>query len=183
MARLFWYFLIYSFLGFLLEVIFARITRASRQDRKCMLLLPLCPVYGAGALLIVSLSPFIRRSGVLVLAFGMLAATAVEYFMDWLYETALHVRFWDYSTLPGNLNGRVCLPFSAAWGLLSLILVYWVHPALSRWTAQIPQGWTLPAALLFLLDSILTILLLRAARSTAALRWYDRFRRPRRERS
>lgn len=181
MARLFWYFLIYSFLGFLLEVLFARITHAPKQDRKCMLLLPLCPVYGIGALLIVSLPPFIQRSGLLLLTAGALCATAAEYFMDWLYETAFRVRFWDYSALPGNLRGRVCLPFSAAWGLLSLVLVHWVHPALIRLTAQIPPGWALPAALFFLLDSLLTILLLRAARSTAALRWYDRFRRPRRE--
>lgn len=183
MARLFWYFLIYSFLGFLLEVFFARITRAPKQDRKCLLLLPLCPVYGIGALLIVSLPPFIRRHGVLLLVLGALAATAAEYFMDVFYEKVLKIRFWDYSALPGNLNGRVCLPFSAVWGLLSLALVYWVHPAVTRWAARIPTGWTLPAALFFLLDSVLTILLLRAARSTATLRWYDRFRRPRREQS
>lgn len=183
MARLFWYFLIYSFLGFLLEVLFARITRAPKQDRKCLLLLPLCPVYGIGALLIVSLPPFIRRHGVLLLVLGALSATAAEYFMDVFYEKVLKIRFWDYSALPGNLNGRVCLPFSAVWGLLSLALVYWVHPAVTRWAARIPTGWTLPAALFFLLDSVLTVLLLRAARSTAALRWYDRFRRPRREQS
>ena len=49
MAELFWQFLIYSFFGFLLEVVFARVTRAGKQDRKCMVLLPLCPVYGVGS--------------------------------------------------------------------------------------------------------------------------------------
>ena len=43
----FWYFLFYSFLGFLLEVGYAWWTGGS-LDRKCLLLLPLCPVYGLG---------------------------------------------------------------------------------------------------------------------------------------
>ena len=43
-----WYFIWYSFLGFLLEVGYARWT-GGRRDRKCLLLLPLCPVYGLGA--------------------------------------------------------------------------------------------------------------------------------------
>ena len=46
---LFWYFLIYSFLGFLIEVCYVRITGEPKRDRKCRLFLPICPVYGLGA--------------------------------------------------------------------------------------------------------------------------------------
>ena len=45
----FWYFVIYSFLGFCIEVVFARLTDQKKRDRKCLYLLPLCPVYGLGA--------------------------------------------------------------------------------------------------------------------------------------
>lgn len=181
-AQLFWQFLIYSFLGFVLEVIFARVTRAGKQDRKCMLFLPLCPVYGLGALLIVHLPATVRSRPVLLFLLGALAATAVEYFMDWFYEKALGVRFWDYSALRWNLNGRVCLLFSGFWGLLALGLVAWVHPAVARWTAAIPSVWTLPVLLFFLLDTVFTVYLLRSTGRTASLRWYDRFRRlPRRQ--
>ena len=183
MAALFWQFLIYSFLGFSLEVLFARATRARKQDRKCMVLLPLCPVYGVGALLIVHLPAAVRSRPVLLFLLGTLAATGAEYAMDWLYEKALGVHFWNYSALPGNLNGRVCLAFSAAWGVLSLVVVAWVHPAVARWVSAIPPRWTLPAGLLFLLDLGFTVYLLRTTGSTDSLRWYDRFRRPARERS
>lgn len=183
MAELFWLFLVYSFFGFLLEVVFARITRAGKQDRKCMVLLPLCPVYGLGALLIVHLPAALQSRPFLLFLSGALAATAAEYFMDWFYEKALGVRFWNYSSLPWNLNGRVCLLFSAAWGLLSLALIAWVHPAVVRWISIIPTGWTLPAALLAALDTGFTVYVLRTAGTTDALRWYDRFRRPSRERS
>lgn len=176
MAEVFWQFLIYSFFGFLLEVAFARATRAGKQDRKCMVLLPLCPVYGVGALLIAHLPLWVRERPGLLFLCGALACTVAEYGMDLLYEKLLRVRFWDYSALPWNLNGRVCLPFSLAWGLLSLALLAWVHPAVVRWTSAIPQAWTLPAALLVLLDTTFSIYTLRAAGSTDALRWYDRLR-------
>lgn len=181
MAKLFWYVLIYSFLGFLLEVLFARITRSGKQDRKCMVLLPLCPVYGLGAVLIVQLPAAVQSRPFLLFLCGALVATGVEYFMDWFYEKALGVRFWDYSALPWNLNGRVCLLFSGAWGLLSLALAAWVHPAVARWVSLIPAPWTLPAVLFTALDAGFTVYSLRTTGTTDSLRWYDRFRRARKE--
>lgn len=183
MRDFFWYFLFYSFLGFLLEVAFAKVTRASKQDRKGMLLLPLCPVYGLGALLILALPEPVRRSPLLLFFCGALAATVAEYAVDWFCDRVLRVRFWDYSALPWNLHGRVCLLFSAAWGLLALALAAWVQPTLARWTAAIPAGVTLPAVLLLILDTGFTVYLLRATGSTDSLRWYDRLRQAARERS
>ena len=183
MAELFWYFIFYSFLGFILEVAYARATRSAKQDRKCMYFLPLCPVYGLGALLIVQLPAAIQSRPLLLFLFGALAATTAEYFMDWLYEKALRVRFWNYSDMPWNLNGRVCLLFSLAWGCLALGLTAWVHPIIVHWVSAIPAGWTLAAVLFFLLDTFFTVLILRTTRDTVSLRWYDRFRRPLKERS
>jgi len=174
MAELFWQFLIYSFLGFLLEVVFARLTRSRKQDRKCRILLPLCPVYGLGALAIVHLPNSVQRSPLLLFLLGGLAATAVEYATDWFYETALGVRFWDYSDLPWNLKGRVSLLFSGFWGLLAIAVATWVHPPILRLISAIPEGWLLPALLLFLTDSILSVWTLRATGTTDSLRWYDR---------
>ena len=183
MAKLFWYFILYSFLGFILEVVFARIMQSAKQDRKCMYFLPLCPVYGLGALLIVCLPASLQSRPFLLFFFGALAATVVEYGMDWFYEKALKVRFWNYSSMPLNINGRVCLPFSLAWGFLSLGLTKWVHPVIARWVSDIPAGVTLFAVLFFLLDAFFTALLLRTTGDTASLRWYDRFRRGLKEKS
>ena len=55
MGKLFWLFIFYSFLGFLLEVGFTALTHGGKRDRKCLLALPLCPVYGLGVLLILAL--------------------------------------------------------------------------------------------------------------------------------
>ena len=172
MADLFWQFLIYSFLGFLLEVAFARITQSGKQDRKCMILFPLCPVYGLGALAIVHLPTAIHHRPLLLALFGALAATAVEYTMDWFYETALRVRFWDYSDRVWNLNGRISLLFSFFWGLLAISLVTWVHPPVMRLISAIPDGLFLPVLLLFLTDGILSAWTLRTTGTTDSLRWY-----------
>ena len=117
--EVFWYFIGYSFLGFLLEVAFARLTGAAKRDRKCFMLLPLCPVYGLGALAILSLPRPVMENGLLLILVGGAAATAVEYVMAAFYEKILGVSFWDYSGLPGNINGRVSLPFplhGGCWG-------------------------------------------------------------------
>ena len=75
--RWLWYFIIYSFMGFLLEVAFARAIRHPKRDRKCLLLLPLCPVYGLGACLILCLAPM-GNSLLWVALAGGLAATGAE---------------------------------------------------------------------------------------------------------
>lgn len=177
MATWFWYFIFYSFLGFVLEVLFARIIHNPKRDRKCFYFLPLCPVYGLGALAILLLPEAVHASPWLLFLCGALAATAAEYAMDLFYEKVARVRFWDYSDLPLNLNGRVCLLFTAMWGLLALGLFYGVHPIVAALTAPIP-GWITVAAALFLaLDTFFTFLLLRRERTTEALRWYRRLGR------
>lgn len=166
------YFFIYSFLGFLLEVAYTRIVRAEKKDRKCFFLLPLCPVYGVGALCILLLPAMVKSSPPLLMALGAAAATAAEFFTGLFYERVMRVKFWDYSGLPGNLGGRVCLLFSGFWGALALILVYLVHPLVSAAAGRIPGVLLPPALLLLVMDGVFTVRLLRREGDTEALRWY-----------
>ena len=167
----FWNFVVYSFFGFLLEVAFARAT-GGRPDRKCLLVLPLCPVYGLGACAILLLSPRGAAHPAVLFLWGALAATAAEYLMALFYEEGLGVSFWDYRGLPGSVQGRVCLPFSLAWGLLTLPLVYWVHPALSPLLQAIPRPVTWLALATLLADALLSGLLLRRTGNRHCLQWY-----------
>ena len=73
----FWNFITYSFLGFLLESAFAGLT-GGRPYRKGLLVLPLCPVYGVGACLILALPNWVDRRPWALFLFGGLAATAAE---------------------------------------------------------------------------------------------------------
>lgn len=165
--------MVYSFIGFLLEVAFAKLS-GGRPDRKGLLVLPLCPVYGTGACLILALPIWVVQRPWALFLLGGLAATAAEYLAALYHEKALGVSFWNYDDLPGNLQGKVCLPFSLAWGVLSLGLVYWLHPLLSPWLALIPGpvGWM--ALLALATDGALTAALLRRYGDVTCLRWYSR---------
>ena len=166
----FWYFTLYSFLGFLLEVAYARFTRG-RPDRKCLLVLPLCPVYGLGALAILLVARWFP-SPFWIFALGGSAATAVEYGTAFFYEEVLRVSFWDYRDLPGSLHGRVCPAFSLAWGLLALGLVYGVHPLLAPLPQAIPAPVSALAAVTVGADLLLSSLLLRHTGDRTCLQWY-----------
>ena len=107
-----WLFCLYSFLGYLLEKIFAAVTGARHQVRKCFLLL---------------------TRGFLRLAFyGGLTATAVEYAVHFLYDKLLGVMFWDYSGTHMDLNRRVCVPFAVIWGPLTAFALRQVQPLPGR---------------------------------------------------
>ena len=167
----FWNFVFYSWLGFLLEVAYACFTGA-HPDRKCLLVLPLCPVYGLGACAIVLLSRLMPPLPVFLFLLGCGTATAVEYLTALFYEKVLRVSFLNYQGMPGCIQGRVCMPFSLAWGLLSLPLVWWVHPAVAPWLAAIPAPVSWAAAVTVGCDALLSAILLRRTGDTRCLRWY-----------
>ena len=166
----FWNFVWYSFCGFLLETAYARLT-GSRGSRKCLRVLPLCPVYGAGALAILALPVGVQGRPWALFLLGGLVATGVEYAWAALCQRGLGVQFWDYAGLPGNIRGRVCLPFSLAWGALAMGLVYGVEPVMGPILGGIPAivtGW---AAAAVGSDLLLSAALLRRTGDRACLRW------------
>ena len=164
-----WYFWIYSFLGYLLEKVFAKATKSAQQGRKGFLALPLCPVYGLGMLAVLALPEFWQEGWRLVLA-GGLAATAVEYAVHWGYDRFLGVRFWDYSAVFGNLRGRVCLPFSVIWGVLVWVAVVWVQPWVEALAVRVPPEVTWLCLLAFTVDAVCSIWLLRQGGDPEILR-------------
>ena len=158
-------------MGFLLEVAFAWGT-GGRPDRKCLLLLPLCPVYGLGAGGILWLSPLAGGDPLRLFVVGAVVATVVEYLLAVWYEKGLGVSFWDYRDLPGNLQGRVCLPFSLAWGGLSLGLVYWLHPMAKGWLGAIPAPVTISAMALVGADLLVSSVMMKRTGDRSCLQWY-----------
>ena len=95
----------------------------------------------------------------------------MEYAVHVLYDRLLGVRFWDYSQVRWNLRGRICLPFSLAWGALAMGLVYGVEPVMGPILGGIPAivtGW---AAAAVGSDLLLSAALLRHTGDRACLGW------------
>lgn len=157
----FWLFIFYSFGGYLLEKAFAAATAAAQQVRKCCLVLPLCPVYGLGMLAVLALPPAATDTPWKLGFFGALTVTAVEFAVHWLYEKLLGVRFWDYGPLRTGVAGRVCLTFSAVWGVLVVLTVRFVQPWAAALAAAMPERLTYAALLLLTADAAVSALVLR----------------------
>ena len=123
----FWYFLLYSFFGYLLEKLFAALVRSPRRVRKCRLTLPLCPVYGLAMVAVLRLPADMTDTFWKLWLYGALTVTAVEFAVHFFYDKVLGVTFWDYSATKMDVDGRICMPFSVAWGFLVVLAVRWVH--------------------------------------------------------
>lgn len=156
----FWIFMLYSFIGFLIEKLFAAARGADHRVRKCFLLLPLCPVYGLSLVAVLHLPAELRNTSWRLIFYGGLTATAVEYVMHFFYEKALGVMFWDYSNTKMDLNRRVCVPFSVVWGLLIWIALCYVQPWIDAVIGGMTPQMTLLAVLLLITDSFYSVRLL-----------------------
>lgn len=150
----FWYFVFYSFLGYLLERGFALATRAEKKVRKAFLILPLCPVYGLAMTALVLLGA--QKVGGFwgKWLFCAVIATAVEYVTHFFYEAVFSVRFWDYSATKLDWNGRVCLPFSIAWGFLAAAALRFVQPVLTALAQKASVPFTLACLFFLFLDAL-----------------------------
>lgn len=136
-ALLWW--LCYSCIGWIWETSLNLVTKHRWVDRGA-LNGPLCPIYGNGALLVILLLRDVTNPFALFLASGVIACT-LEYVVSWMYEALFHLRLWDYSDKPFNINGRVYLNGFLAFGAGATLVKMVVQPQLAAWTALIPQPW------------------------------------------
>ena len=140
------FFFVYAFLGWCVEVAYAAITTRELVNRG-FLNGPICPIYGCGmTVMIAVLGRFTMPSSdmawyqnVLVAFFGgMVITTLVELVGGYILYKMFHTRWWDYSMYRFNLGGFICPQFSLLWGLGSVLLMVVVHPLLSKPSAAIP---------------------------------------------
>ena len=141
------FFFVYAFLGWCVEVAYAAITTRELVNRG-FLNGPICPIYGCGmTVMIAVLGRFTMPSSgmawyqnVLVAFFGgMVITTLVELVGGYILYKMFHTRWWDYSMYRFNLGGFICPRFSLLWGLGSVLLMVVVHPLLSKPSAAIPH--------------------------------------------
>ena len=154
-------FLIYSFLGWCVEVSFVAVT-TGRVVNRGFLNGPVCPIYGVGMLGALLLLEPVSGNLVLLFFLGMLLCTLVELIGGWILEKAFHTRWWDYTDKPFNLGGYVCLGFSIMWGFAVTFAVRLIHPLIFSLVCWLPHlvGWILIGVLyaLFLIDFVLTLI-------------------------
>lgn len=131
-VNLFAFFVAFSILGFILETLFALVTKGVIESRKSFLYGPFCAIYGVGAVvMIVGLQKFNKNNYTLFLG-GFLIGSVVEYIISWAGEILFDIKWWDYSKMPFNINGRICIWFSIFWGALAIYLMNYVYPKVDK---------------------------------------------------
>ena len=172
-----WYFFLYSFAGWVAEVIFAAF-RHGRFVNRGFLCGPLCPIYGVGLVLVALLLEPLDDHWVQLFLVAAALTTGIELVAGYLMEKLFHHRWWDYSAMPLNIGGYVCLPFSLLWGAACVLIEKCVHPLVVRFVAMIPHGLgiALLAAWTALFVADLTVTVLSIARLNRRLAELDEAR-------
>lgn len=128
-GKLVFYFTIYSFLGWLVEVAFAYSVSKKFVNRG-FLFGPFCPIYGFGLLsLIILLKPFDKNIFLFFIG-AILTTSIIEYLTGFVLEKIFKTHWWNYSHEKFNLHGYICLKFSIYWGVFGTLLYYFIHPSI-----------------------------------------------------
>lgn len=134
---LFWLFLVYSFVGWCVEVCYAAVCRKQFVNRG-FINSPLCPIYGVGAVLFALFLPELRNNLFFLFLGGMLLASVLEYSTGMLMEKIFSKKLWDYSEIKYNIGGYVCLRYSLLWGTLAAMTILFSNGLLCRLLDLIP---------------------------------------------
>lgn len=123
--ELLWLFLVYSFLGWVLETVAAAVKQKKFVNRG-VINGPFCVIYGAAAVLMSIGLHEVR--GIWLFLGSLIYATVLEWAAGHLIEKYYHERWWDYSCRRWNLDGYICLSMSLLWGVLGVAALKWTSP-------------------------------------------------------
>ena len=167
--RIFLLFIIYSFIGWIMEVI-VKFVEKKRFINRGFLIGPLCPIYGYGAILILLLLLPYKRSVILLFFMAILICSFLEYMTSFVMEKLFKTRWWDYSDVKYNINGRICLNTMLPFGVLGVVVFFIVNPFIKYLLSFISYDILKIVAILlfamYLIDNIITFFIINKYRDS-----------------
>lgn len=151
-ATWFLIFIIYSFAGWCMEVLISLVLRKKLINRG-FLVGPICPIYGVGALLLSAVLDA-NEPPLVIFCVAFVGSAVLEYLASFVMERLFRVRWWDYTERPFNLNGRICLESILSFGVIGVLMLKLITPAL------IGLFQSLPPTILILSASIVFVTVL-----------------------
>ncbi|MEH7179464.1 putative ABC transporter permease [Neobacillus vireti] len=148
------YFTIYSLIGWLLENTYSLVTKR-KFFKPNFFLGPFKPMYGfAPVLLVYLIGPETSWPVILLLCFFI--PTFIEYVSGALLQKCFQRQWWDYSDMPLQVQGHICLPFSLCWILLSFACIKWIHPVIisAYKVSELLWAWIWPAIILYFIAEV-----------------------------
>lgn len=136
--ELLWIFIIYAFAGWCTEVGYAALNTGKFVNRG-FLNGPYCPIYGCGIVIVVGVLTPLKENLIILFIGSFLLTSLLEFITGFLLEKVFHNKWWDYSELPFNIKGYVCLKFSIYWGLACTFIMSILHPIIYKFITVIPH--------------------------------------------
>ena len=163
------YFIIYSFLGWVMESIVRSIC-----ERKLIntgfLRGPFCPIYGIGATIMFLFLEGFENKPIALFFISIITLTTWEYIVGVLLEKLFHTKYWDYSDHKFNFQGRICLTNSICWGVLGVLFVKYIHPfiqqLLGKVNTQLINYIMAIFFMVFIVDTVMSIIHVKSIKST-----------------
>ena len=157
------YFFLFAFLGWLMETIYGFIV-LGHFTKRGFLYGPLCPIYGYGALILIIFSGKYRSNSLKLFTYSAVIFSVFEYLASYALEVLFHSYWWDYTNDFFNLNGRISLLYSFAWGIIAIIFVGHIYPffkiklniILSKIPYQVKNFILNLTCIIFIVDTILS---------------------------
>lgn len=143
------FFFIYCFFGWIFESAYVSL-KTRRFVNRGFLRLPMLPLYGTGAVMMLWVSLPVKDNLFFVYASGVAAATVLEYATGWGMEKLFRIKYWDYSGQRLNVKGYICLSSSVAWGFLTILLTEVVHRPIAEYVQKLPYTVNLAGVLVVL---------------------------------
>lgn len=137
-TKILFYFALYSFLGWCLESVYKTILE-KKFVNSGFLHGPFCPIYGFGAIIMIMLLQNLSNNIFLIFCISTIVLTIWEYLVSVLLEKVFKTKYWDYSDIKFNLQGRICLKNSIYWGILGIIFTIIIHPLIIGLVNFIPE--------------------------------------------
>ena len=155
----FFLFFLYSVLGWIVETTYVAILDKKIVNRG-FLIGPYLPIYGFNAVIIILYLNQYKDNPLTVFLLAIFICSFFEYITSYLMEKIFKARWWDYSNLKFNLNGRICLKNSLLFGALSILLIYLINPLIIKLMKNMNETWLLiiiiTCLIIFIIDFIIS---------------------------
>lgn len=151
-------FMIYSVIGWLIEIVVVG-TKEKKFINRGFMIGPYLPIYGYSSIIMIFYLNHYKDNIVTVFLLAVIVCSIMEYLVSYFLEMIFNARWWDYSTRKFNINGRVCLTNAFAFGILGVLLVYIVNPFLEELLLKINSKLLIIIALWLLTIYIVDLIL------------------------
>lgn len=161
-AYLFLLFFIYSIIGYIFEVTLVTICEKKFTPSRGFLIGPYIPIYGVGVVSIVKLLSKYQNDLLILFVMSTILCTILEYITSVIMEKVFKLRWWDYSHMSFNLNGRVCLLNSIIFGVGGVVIVKLLNPFIEKGLMAITDWLLILLAIIFglliIVDLVISII-------------------------